>query len=108
MSKKGKNKIKKIQKAKIIQESIVTESSTIQTSKQSGSQDIMANVLNKKNKNVIVPKDNLLPETAYVKYEMKKIAVVFGLILILLIGITIADSKMNIIVKLADKIMKLF
>ncbi len=111
MSKKGKNKFKKIQRAKVIQESINQEEVVGDESPvKVGSENIMATVVSsKKMKNTpVVKTDEFLPQVSFVKRELRKISLIFGIIIVLIVAITIIDSKTNIVLNMADKIIKLF
>lgn len=113
MSKKHKNKFKKMQKARIIQESMknpVVESTDTELVREAKSENLVASVVGRKNKQIAseMIKDEFLPEVSIVKKELKKIAIVFGIIIVLIAVITILDSKTNLVLNFADHISKIY
>lgn len=108
MAKKAKNKVRRQEKAKVIQESLMSNIRASEGNQAGGPEDIVAEVVGKKNKYVEPAKDNFLHETKTVKREIKKIALVFGVILLVLIGLKVADGKTGIVIDLADKVSQVF
>lgn len=106
MSKKHKNRHKKQQIAKVIQESMGTSEVEEIVVEPKGKDEAEKFTSKATGKSVPEQKNSLLPEVARVKRDIKKIGLVIGSIIVCLVIATILDTKTGWVLKLSDYVIK--
>ena len=102
MSKKDKSKFRKRIKAELLKEMAVSQSEVTDTPSAAPINQAPQITASPK----IIPEEKAPDALAYIKYDLKKSAIIIGSIIVIIIGLSVWDSKTNVLAKAGSQVFK--